>query len=84
MDIAEQTGVDVDQMRKDMKDASIEESIGRNLALAELLYIEGTPSFVIGDTIVRGWPGVEGFKEIIAGERDPAIKAKLLDQAGQR
>ena len=69
-DLAQQVGVDIKKLRADMDDPEIEKAIQRNLALAELLYIEGTPTFIIEDTIVRGWPGDDGLRELIDAARN--------------
>lgn len=54
MRIAAKIGVDVERVKSDMSDPAIAAMIERNLALAQALRINGTPSFVIGDQIVRG------------------------------
>lgn len=52
--IATRVGLDVVQLKGDIEDPSIRAAIDRNLVLARTLGITGTPSFVIGDKIVRG------------------------------
>lgn len=52
--IADKAGLDVTKLRADMDDPAITAQIAANRALADRLHIEGTPSFVIGDTIVPG------------------------------
>jgi len=69
-DLAKQVGVDIDQLKKDMEDPDIEKVIGRNLALANMLYIEGTPTFLVENTIVRGWPGADGMRDLISAARE--------------
>ena len=69
-DLAKQVGADLKQLKKDMEDPDIEKVIGRNLALANMLYIEGTPTFLVEDTIVRGWPGPDGMRDLIAAARE--------------
>jgi protein-disulfide isomerase len=51
---AAQVGLDVDRLKADMQDPSIQLAIDRNMALAAALRINGTPGFVIGDQILRG------------------------------
>lgn len=43
--------------------------IQANHALADQLQISGTPTFVIDDTMVRGYVPLEGMRQIVAGER---------------
>ena len=53
--IAEKLGLDVDQLREDMDDEDIQEQINRTYALAQKMRINGTPAFIMGDQIVRGF-----------------------------
>jgi protein-disulfide isomerase len=66
--IAGKLGLDVTKLRAGMDDPKITAQIASNRALAERLHIEGTPSFVIGDTIV---PGAVEYSNLTA----------LIDQA---
>lgn len=52
--IAAEVGLDAAKLRAAMNDPAIDAELAANHALAEKLGIEGTPSFVIGDTIVPG------------------------------
>jgi protein-disulfide isomerase len=52
--VAATLGLDVDRLRADMADPAIETAIARNRALAAELGINGTPSFVIGQSLVPG------------------------------
>lgn len=54
LDAATRIGVDVERMRSDMNDPAIEAAIEKNLELARALRINGTPSFVIGEQVLRG------------------------------
>ncbi len=69
LEIAHQVGLDVDQLQKDMEDPAIEEAIKRNLALAGDLRINGTPSFVIGEEIIRGLTDLPTLQGVIADAR---------------
>ncbi|MBI2586926.1 MAG: DsbA family protein [Rhodospirillales bacterium] len=51
---AAKVGLDVERLKVDMREAAIQDSIDRNLALAQALRINGTPGFVVGDRILRG------------------------------
>ncbi len=68
-DIAKDMDLNVKQLRKDMKDPEFDKIIARNEELADLLFVDGTPSFIIGEQIIRGWPGVEKFRSLIAEAR---------------
>lgn len=52
--MAENLGMDGDQLRIDMEDPAIDAAINANYALARGLGIEGTPAFVIGDELAPG------------------------------
>jgi protein-disulfide isomerase len=55
MTIAAKVGLDVEQLEADMKSPEIDKMIKRTFDLAEKLSINGTPAFVIGDQVVRGF-----------------------------
>jgi protein-disulfide isomerase len=42
---------------------------GKNYALAEKLKLNGTPSFVIGDTLLRGSRDLESLRVLVAEAR---------------
>ncbi|WP_230722614.1 DsbA family protein [Martelella mediterranea] len=63
--VAEEIGLDVEQLRADMQDHAIDAEIERNLALARALRINGTPGFVIGDEILRGATDLQTMQRLI-------------------
>lgn len=67
--IAGQLGLDVNLIHTSMMAPSVNEAIAKNYELAEKLNFEGTPSFIVGDRILYGWPGDENFLQIIAAEQ---------------
>lgn len=67
--IAEEIGLDVEQLRTDMADPAIDAEIERNLALAQALRINGTPGFVIGEEILRGATDLQTMQSLIAQAR---------------
>ncbi|MBU2958578.1 DsbA family protein [Paracoccus sp. 1_MG-2023] len=54
--IAEDVGVDADQAIAGMEDDAVTEILRKNYELAQKMGIQGTPSFVIGDQLLRGVP----------------------------
>ncbi len=64
-DQARQFGLDVEEIGKQMADPQLEAIIAGNFVLAEMLNIEGTPSFIVGNRILYGWPGEEKFLKIV-------------------
>ncbi len=67
--IAEDLGLDMDQLRRDMQAPEIDEMLQRNLALAQALQINGTPGFVIGDQIVRGALDMDTLRHLVEATR---------------
>lgn len=68
--VAGQVGLDVGRLKQDMKDPAILAAIERNRALANDLRITGTPTFVVGDQIIRGLVELETLQQSIAGARE--------------
>jgi protein-disulfide isomerase len=71
IEIARAVGLDTKRLQRDMNDPDIEAAIGRNFALAEALHLNGTPSFVIGDTLLRGGRDLDTLRELVARARKP-------------
>lgn len=55
MRVAEALGLDLEQLRSDMEDPTIDEHLATSTRLVEALGFGGTPSFVIGDALVAGF-----------------------------
>ena len=51
---AANVGLDVERLKADMQDPAIQAAIDRNMALAAVLRINGTPGFIVGDQILHG------------------------------
>lgn len=69
MSVAEQVGLDLDRLRRDMDSPEVEAVLQRNFALAEELGIRGTPAFLTRNRIIPGAVGVEALKSMIAEAR---------------
>jgi len=72
MAMAADAGLDAAALRQAMADPAIAENIRATYALAQQLRIEGTPSFVIGDRIVRGFVQLDQMRELVALARSEA------------
>jgi protein-disulfide isomerase len=70
--IAKSVGIDVDRLRRDMTDPEIAQILQRNFALADALHINGTPSFVIGNVLLRGARDMDSMRALVARARKPA------------
>jgi protein-disulfide isomerase len=67
--LAADQGLDAGAIRARMDDPAVTAVIAANHALAETLQINGTPTFVIRDTMVRGYVPLDGMRQIVAGQR---------------
>lgn len=67
--IAETVGLDIARLKKDMEDPAIQGTIDGNLELARSLRINGTPSWVIGDEVVRGLVDLDALTRLIKRAR---------------
>ncbi|MCB1971437.1 MAG: DsbA family protein, partial [Geminicoccaceae bacterium] len=52
--LAERSNLDVDRLKEDMESEDVAAQIASTLELGRSLGISGTPSFVLGDTIIPG------------------------------
>jgi protein-disulfide isomerase len=68
--IAGDVGLDVEQLKRDMQDPAIADAIERNRGLANHLRITGTPTFVVGDEIIRGLVDLATLQRFIADARE--------------
>jgi protein-disulfide isomerase len=69
IETAGEVGLDIEQLRADMQDPTIQAAIARNLQLADALGITGTPSFIIGDEVVPGAVDLRTLQSLIARAR---------------
>jgi protein-disulfide isomerase len=60
---ARDAGVDVARLNQDLTSAEVKDTLTESTQLARTLGINGTPGYVIGDTIVPGAIGAAGLKE---------------------
>lgn len=52
--IAQEIGLDIAKLRRDMESPSIDEHFAKSVELSRALGFNGTPSFVIGDALIPG------------------------------
>ena len=76
LQIAASVGLDTARLRKDMDSPAVEKVIAANYALADKLKLNGTPSFLIGDRLLRGGRDLESLRAIVAEARADAKKQK--------
>ncbi|WP_238367851.1 DsbA family protein [Mesobacterium pallidum] len=68
--VAEDIGLDVDQLRADMDAPEVEEHIATSMRLTQALGFNGTPSFVIGDALVPGFVEKARLAELVEDARE--------------
>ena len=62
--IAHSIGLNVEQWKKDLNAEDIKNAIQDNRELAQKMHFNGTPLFVIGDTVIPGAAPKEEFLEL--------------------
>ena len=69
MTIAKRVGLDTTRLARDMESPEISRILKQNFALAEALKLNGTPSFVIEDTLLRGGRDLATMQRMVADAR---------------
>jgi protein-disulfide isomerase len=70
MTLAGDVGLDVKRLRSDMERPEVREAIDANLQLAHALGIRGTPTIIVGDTLVPGAIELAELRELIDAARN--------------
>ncbi len=65
LSIAQDLGLDIDQLRADMEGAEVDAHIATSRQLTQALGLNGTPAFVFGDQLVPGAIELGQMKELI-------------------
>ncbi len=63
------SGLDPETIRGSMNSPEVDERIAANRALAETLQISGTPTFVFGDELVRGYVPLQQMQALASEKR---------------
>ena len=69
MDYAARAGLDVKKLKQDMDSDRVKAEISRNMQAARALNINGTPTFIIGDTIIPGALSMDDLKDVVKTAR---------------
>jgi len=67
--LATDLGLDAAAITAKMASSEVQAVIAANHALGTTLQINGTPSFVIDQTMVRGYVPLDGMRQIVEGQR---------------
>jgi protein-disulfide isomerase len=68
--LADEAGLDADAIIERMSAPEVDEVIQKNYALAQAMNIAGTPTFVLGETMLRGYVPLEAMREVVADVRN--------------
>lgn len=74
--LAKDAGLDVDQLKKDAKSDEIKASIDKSIEIARAVGIRGTPGFIIGTDLHRGYLGPGGIASELKKIRTAASAAE--------
>lgn len=69
MRVAQSVGLDMGRLKTDMEAPEIEQILKSNLELAVALGVQGTPAFVVGDTMAPGAADIDALRKLIAAAR---------------
>lgn len=67
--LAKDAGLDVEKLKADEKSPDVDEAIKKNQELAQKLAINGTPAFIVGDELIRGFIPYPAMKTLVEKER---------------
>ncbi len=67
--LAKQLNLDVATIMDGMASPAVSDVINKNRTLGQLMQISGTPSFVMGDQMLRGYVPLDGMREVVASLR---------------
>ncbi len=67
--LSQKIGVDFDAVKPAMEGPSVSHILARNSALADRMQINGTPTFVLGDQLLRGYVPYAQLQDLVAQTR---------------
>ena len=67
--LAEESGADIDRMLELANSEQVSEQLSRNVELGRAMEITGTPTFVVGDQMLRGFVPASTLRSMIAAQR---------------
>jgi protein-disulfide isomerase len=70
LEVATNVGLDIGRLKQDMEAPEIKAAIERNKKLAQALRITGTPTFVVGDKMLRGAADADVLRGYIREARE--------------
>lgn len=73
LEVAKTVGLDVSRLKTDMQDPKISAQLDKNIELARVLNINGTPGFVIGEKVLTGATDLKSLQTVIASARKAPV-----------
>jgi protein-disulfide isomerase len=67
--LAESLELDADAVLAAMEDEDVTRQLAETRALAQILQINGTPSFIMGNQMIRGYLPLDAMRDVISEER---------------
>ncbi|MEW6130197.1 MAG: DsbA family protein [Acidobacteriota bacterium] len=75
--VSEGLNLDYAKLQKDMSDPKISAALERNIRLAELLNINGTPTYLVGDQLIPGALDSDSLARLIKAERAKSTSSEI-------
>jgi protein-disulfide isomerase len=70
MAVAKDVGLDMEKLKQDLQSPDVQDTIDRNMALAETIGVSGTPSFIIGNELVPGAADYSDLEALVDEQSD--------------
>ncbi len=69
---AKEVGIDTDALEKNARSPELNATLDESMKIASALGLNGTPSYIVGESVVVGAVGADKLKEAIASSREKA------------
>ena len=79
--IAGSVGLDRERLARDMAAPEVDAALAKNAALAKALGVNGTPAFVVGETLVPGAAEPAALRHLVAAQRQQGGGGRASDPA---
>jgi protein-disulfide isomerase len=73
--VAEQLGLDMTRLKVDLASPETDALLGQIAEAGKQMFIDGTPTFVIGDKVNPGWTQYDQLKDLVSETRKDGCKA---------
>jgi protein-disulfide isomerase len=73
-DMAKEIGLDLEKLKSDAGSEEIQNAINSSVEIARDIGIQGTPGFIVGDKLFRGYVGIDAMKSAVDETRKASNK----------